>query len=88
MGNFDGVIIRYGRLRIIQIYNARDTQPAISIQLNSIDFPATYRKEGSWCMIDNNQTGGTRFLELTTNGLLFTSDTVVRGGFIMVYFTA
>lgn len=87
MGNFTGTIQRLGKLRIISLYNSTDVQAATSKQLEANDYPATNISVGAWLLVDSNNNFGSRYLELSTTGLLSTSGTVVRGGWVMVYYT-
>lgn len=84
MGNFLGFIVRYGKLRIIEIYNGTDTQVATYIQLGNSDKPTKDVFVKNWMLKDSN-TYGSVTLSLNTLGQLSTDATVFRGGFTLVY---
>lgn len=86
LGNFTGTIQRYGRLRIISIYNANGLQAATSVQLTSTDYPTVDVSVFNWLPVtENPQNYGTRKLSLSTAGVLSTDNSVVRGGWTLIY---
>lgn len=86
LGYFLGYVIRMGSLRIISLYNGTDTQTATSADLNPKDYPTQDYRAGSWTQVNSSGTWGTRYLQVSASThKISTSDTVYRGGFMLVY---
>ena len=86
-GMFQGSITRFGKLRIIQLYNGSDMQYATTWKLQPKDIPNSPERFGSWTLIDGNGTYGSRYIDIDTEGNASLSEQVFRGGFVCAYST-
>lgn len=85
-GHFSGNIIRYGKLRILHLYNGAAKQtPQSGWQLDAVDFPSVGVNVGNWVLISEGNYGS-RYLNIDTSGVITTSGDVLRGGWTAVYF--